>query len=115
VVNDLQVIQNAISMQLLDLIQQTLLMLMLLWLLISIHTKLALLCLLAAPVLLFPIVRFGKGMRKTSHRIQERTAYLASLVSEVGRGHRVVKAFGMEGFEHARFHEASRRHLRTNL
>ena len=115
VVNDLQVVQNAISMQLLDLIQQPLFLLMLLWFLLSIHLKLALLCLIAAPVLIFPIVRFGKGMRRTSHRIQERVADLASLVAETVRGHRVVKAFGMEPFEHARFREASRRHLRSNL
>ena len=31
------------------------------------------------------------------------------------RGHRVVKAFGMESFEEARFREATRRHLRANL
>jgi subfamily B ATP-binding cassette protein MsbA len=115
VVNDLQVIQNAISTQLLDLIQQPLFLLMLLWFLLSIHLKLALLCLIAAPVLIFPIVRFGKGMRRTSHRIQERVADLANLVAETVRGHRVVKAFGMEPFEHARFREASRRHLRSNL
>jgi len=115
VVSDLQVIQNAISTQLLDLFQQPLVLLVLLWFLLSIHLHLALLCLVAAPVLLFPIVRFGKGMRRTSHRIQERMADLASLVAEVVRGHRVVKAFGMEGFENRRFHEASRRHLKTNL
>jgi subfamily B ATP-binding cassette protein MsbA len=42
-------------------------------------------------------------------------ADLASLVAEVVRGHRVVKAFGMEAFEYRRFQEGSRRHLRTNL
>jgi subfamily B ATP-binding cassette protein MsbA len=115
VVADLQVIQNAISTQLLDLFQQPLTLLVLLWFLLSIHVHLALLCLVAAPVLLFPIVRFGKGMRRTSHRIQERMADLATLVAEVVRGHRVVKAFGMEEFEYRRFHEASRRHLKTNL
>ena len=115
VVADLQVIQSAISNQLLDLFQQPLVLVVLLWFLLSIHLKLALICLVAAPVLLFPIIRFGRGMRKTSHRIQERLADLASLVAEVVRGHRVVKAFGMEGFELRRFQEASRRHLRTNL
>ena len=59
--------------------------------------------------------RFGKGMRRTSRRIQERMADLASLVAEVVRGHRVVKAFGMEPFEYRRFQEASRKHLKTNL
>jgi subfamily B ATP-binding cassette protein MsbA len=115
VVADLQVIQSAISNQLLDLFQQPLVLVVLLWFLLSIHLKLALICLVAAPVLLFPIIRFGRGMRRTSHRIQERMADLASLVAEVVRGHRVVKAFGMEGFELRRFQEASRRHLRTNL
>jgi subfamily B ATP-binding cassette protein MsbA len=54
-------------------------------------------------------------MRKTSHRTQERTADLANLVSESARGHRVVKAFGMEEFEERRFREATKRHLRANL
>ena len=44
-------------------------------------------------------MRFGKGMRRTSHRSQERMADLASLMTEGVRGHRVVKAFGMEEFE----------------
>ncbi len=115
VVADLQLIQNAISGQLLDLFQQPLVLLVLLWFLLSIHLSLALVCVVAAPVLLYPIIRFGKGMRRTSHRIQERMADLASLVAEVVRGHRVVKAFGMEEFENRRFAEASRRHLRSNL
>ena len=54
-------------------------------------------------------------MRRTSHRSQERMADLASLMAEGIRGHRVVKAFGMEEFEHERFREATRRHLRVNL
>jgi subfamily B ATP-binding cassette protein MsbA len=115
VVNDVGVLQGAMSTQLLDLLQQPLALLLLLWLLLSIHFELALICLVALPVLLVPIVRFGKSMRKTSHRSQEHMADLASLVAEGVRGHRVVKAFGMEDFEHARFRQASRRHLRANL
>ena len=107
--------QSAVSNQLLDLVQQPLVLAVLLWFLFSIHFQLALLCLIAAPLLLFPIVRFGRGMRRTSHRSQERMADLASLVAEVVRGHRVVKAFGMEAFELRRFQEATRRHLRANL
>jgi subfamily B ATP-binding cassette protein MsbA len=42
-------------------------------------------------------------------------ADLASLMAEGIRGHRVVKAFGMEEFEHGRFKLATRRHLRVNL
>jgi ATP-binding cassette, subfamily B, bacterial MsbA len=115
VINDVALMQNAVSNRLLDLFQQSITLLLLLGLLLSTHFKLALISLIAAPVLLFPIVRFGKGMRRTSHRSQERMADLASLMAEGIRGHRVVKAFGMEDFELSRFRQATRRHLRVNL
>jgi subfamily B ATP-binding cassette protein MsbA len=115
VVNDVAMMQNAIAMRLLDLFQQSVTLVVLLALLLSTHFKLALLCLIAAPVMLYPIVRFGQSMRRTSHRSQERMADLANLVAEGVRGHRVVKAFNMEAFEERRFRQATRRHLRVNL
>ena len=115
VVHDVGVLQAAISTRLVDLVQQSLTLVGLLALLFSIDFRLALFCLVAAPAVLVPIVRFAKGMRRTSHRAQERTADLANLVSEVSRGNRVVKAFGMEELEMVRFREATRRHLAANL
>jgi subfamily B ATP-binding cassette protein MsbA len=115
VINDVSLMQNAVSNRLLDLFQQSVTLLFLLALLLSTHFRLALLSLIAAPVMLYPIVRFGKGMRRTSHRSQERMSDLASLMAEGIRGHRVVKAFGMEEFEVSRFQQATRRHLKVNL
>ncbi|MCB1009867.1 MAG: ABC transporter ATP-binding protein, partial [Acidobacteria bacterium] len=115
VVHDVGVLQGAISTRLVDIVQQSVTLILLLVLLFSVHFRLAVFCLVAAPAVLYPIVRFSKGMRRTSHRAQERTADLANLVSESARGHRVVKAFGMEGFERDRFRAATARHLRANL
>ena len=115
VVNDVQLMQSAVSNRLLDLVQQSITLVFLVAMLLSTHLQLALFSLVAAPVLIVPIVRFGKGMRRTSHRSQERMADLASLMAEAVRGHRVVKAFGMEDFEHGRFKEATGRHLKVNL
>jgi subfamily B ATP-binding cassette protein MsbA len=115
VINDVALMQNAVANRLLDLFQQSFTLVALLALLLSTHFRLALISLVAAPLLVVPIVRFGKGMRRTSHRSQERMADLASLMAEGVRGHRVVKAFGMEEFEYGRFREATRRHLRVNL
>ena len=115
VINDVALMQNAVSNRLLDLFQQSITLVFLLALLISTHFRLAVIALVVAPVLVYPIVRFGKGMRRTSHRSQERMADLASLMTEGVRSHRVVKAFGMEEFELGRFLEATRRHLRVNL
>ena len=99
VINDVAMMQNAVSNRLLDLFQQSITLVFLLVLLLSTHFQLAVIALVVAPVLIYPIVRFGKGMRRTSHRSQERMADLASLMTEGVRGHRVVKAFGMEEFE----------------
>ena len=115
VVSDVGVMQNAVSSRMLDLFQQGLLLLVLLALLLSTNARLALICLVLGSVILFMIVRFGEGMRRSSHRSQERMADLAGLVNEGVRGHRVVKAFGMEDFEYRRFSEATQRHLKVNL
>jgi len=115
IVNDIGMMQSAVSYRVVDLVQQTLTLLFLLALLLSTHLQLALTCLILTPIFVFPIVRFGSGMRRTSHRSQERMADLANLVGEGVRGHRVVKAFGMEEFEFKRFQQATRRHFRVNL
>ncbi|MEO8503697.1 MAG: ABC transporter ATP-binding protein [Acidobacteriota bacterium] len=115
VVNDVSMMQNAVSTGLLDLFQQSTMILALAAMLFSTNLRLALLCLVAAPLLLFPIIRFGHSLRRTGRRSQQRLAEVSTLVTEAVRGHRVVKAFGMEPFEGLRFREATRRHLRVSL
>jgi subfamily B ATP-binding cassette protein MsbA len=115
IVADVTVMQNAVTSRLLDLFQQTPTLIVLVIVLLNINFKLALICLVVTPVFLYPIFRFGKGMWQTSHRSQERMADLTQLLAEATRGHRVVKAFGMEGFEHKRFAEATNRHLLVKL
>ncbi len=113
--NDISVLQNAVTNRLLDLFQQSLTLVLLVWFLLSTHFRMALVCLVLVPAVIYPVVRFGRGMRKTSHRSQERLADISNLVAEAVRGHRVVKAFGMEGFEMERFRQATRRHLKVKL
>jgi subfamily B ATP-binding cassette protein MsbA len=115
VANDVSQMQNAVSTGLMDLVQQGVTLVALVAMLVSSNARLSFFLLVAAPLLVYPIVRFGKGMRRTGHRSQERLADLSSLVAEAVRGHRVVKAFGMEGFENARFRAATARHLKVNL
>lgn len=113
--NDISVMQNAVTNRLLDLFQQSLTLVLMIWFLLSIHLKLGLVCLLILPAIGYPFARFGKGMRRTSSRSQERLADLSSLVAEAVRGQRVVKAFGMERFELQRFNQAAQKHLKVKL
>jgi subfamily B ATP-binding cassette protein MsbA len=115
VVSDVTVMQNAVTSRLLDFFQEAPTLVALVLFLLTIDLRLAFIILVAAPLFLVPIVRFGKGMLKTSHRSQERMADLAQLMGEATRGHRIVKAFGMEGFEHERFKAATARHLRVRM
>ena len=64
--------------------------------------------------MIYPIVRFGRGLRHTTHRSQSGWP-TSQPVAEAVRGHRVVKAFGMEEFENRRFAEVTRSHLRVTL
>jgi len=115
IVSDITVLQTAISNRMVDLFQQSVTLLALLAMLFSTDPALAAICLVGAPAVVYPIVRFGRGLRRTTHRSQERMADLANLVSESVRGHRVVKAFGMEEFENRRFARATRSHLKVTL
>lgn len=115
VISDVNMIQFAVANNLMDFLMQGITLVFLLALLLSTNLKLALICLIGAPMLLYPIVRFGKSMRKSSHRTQERLAEVTDLLTEGIRGHRVVKAFGMEEFEEARFRVATFKHLRMRL
>jgi subfamily B ATP-binding cassette protein MsbA len=114
-VGDIAQMQSAVSNRLLDLFQCSFLIAVQLAMLFRLNARLAAICLIAMPLVLYPIVRFGRSMRKASLKGQERLADLTNLVAEGVRGHRVVKAFGAEGHEAARFSEATRRHLRVNL
>jgi subfamily B ATP-binding cassette protein MsbA len=115
VVGDVAQMQAAVSNRLLDLLQFSMVLVSLLAFLFSIHAGLATYTLIGMPLILYPIFRFGRSMRKASVRGQERLGDLAHLVAEGVRGQRVVKAFGAEAYEGRRFAEATRRHLRVNL
>jgi len=115
VIGDVGLIQMAISTRLFDLVQQSVTLVLLTVLLLSTHPQLALTCLIITPVVVYALARFGGSMRRASHRGQERMADVTSLLSEGIRGHRMVKAFGMEEFERTRFREATYRHLRVTL
>ena len=115
IVSDADAIQAAVSTRMGDLFQESItLMGLIIYVFIS-NPELAFISLVAAPVLVFPVVHFGVRLRGTTHRSQERMADMTTLLEETIRGVRIVKAFTMENFEILRFREATRRHLGWNL
>jgi len=64
---------------------------------------LALITMLVFPAVIYPIARFGRKMRHATLDGQAAMGDLTSLLEETVGGIRVVKAFGMEGYEQGRF------------
>ncbi|HVE72443.1 MAG TPA: ABC transporter transmembrane domain-containing protein [Thermoanaerobaculia bacterium] len=115
VVSDADAIQAAVSTRMGDLLQESVTLAGLIGYLFYINPFLAVVSLFGAPLIVVPVVQFGKRLRRTTHRSQERMAEIATLLEETIRGVRIVKAFTMEPFEIGRFREATRKHLRWTL
>lgn len=76
---------------------------------------LALIAVVVFPIVVYPIARFGRKMRRASRDGQVSMGALSSLVEETVGGMRVVKAFGMEDYERARFRRLTEEFFRHQM
>jgi ATP-binding cassette, subfamily B, bacterial MsbA len=115
IVSDADAIQAAISTRLGDLLEESMTLLgLMIWVFAS-NFQLAVICFIGAPTIVWPIAYFGRRLRHTTHRSQERMADMATVLEETLRGVRIVKSFTMEKFEIDRFRAATRKHLASSL
>jgi ATP-binding cassette, subfamily B, bacterial MsbA len=115
VTSDVTQIQQAVSETVGDLLREGLALVGYMILLFYYDARLALLCLTSAPVIVYPLVRLGQKVRRSTKRSQEHLETLSHVATEAFAGHRIVKAFGMEGREASRFARASDALYRTNM
>jgi ATP-binding cassette, subfamily B, bacterial MsbA len=115
ITNDVQQIQVAVSETVGDLLREGLAVVGFAVLMFYYDAGLALVVVTGAPIVVYPLVRLGQRVRRTSRRVQEELAYLSHITVEAFTGHRIVKAFGAEAHEASRFRRASERLYRTNL
>jgi len=115
ITNDVAQVQQAVSETIGDLLRETLAVVGYAFLLFYYDARLALLCMTGAPVVLYPLVRLGQRVRRTTRRSQEDLERLSHLTAEAFTGHRIVKAFRGEAYEARRFGDASQHLYRTNM
>ena len=113
--NDVGQVQRAVAETVGDLARETVTLVGLAALLVYYDAGLALLCLTGAPLAIYPLVRLGRQLRTVTRWSQERLEYLSHVAGEAFSGHRIVKAFGAEAREAAKFERASSALYRTNL
>ncbi len=66
---------------------------------------LALIALVGFPIGFYPVIRFGRRVRKLSKTGQDQFGGLTSVLQETIVGHKVVQSFSMQPFETQRFNE----------
>ena len=67
------------------------------------------------PIVLLPVRKLGKRIRRSTESSQSHLGELSQILQETLSGNRVVKAFGMERFEVAKFRERARQLLHENM
>ena len=115
ITNDVGRIQHAVAQTLGDLLRESVTLLVYAGILLYLDTGLALVCMTGAPLVVYPLARLGRRVRRTTRRGQEELEHLSHITAEAFAGHRIVKAFAGEPYERQRFDRASGRLYRTNM
>ena len=104
-VTDTQQLQNMVSNVITDLIRQPIMLVMVLSYILITEWRLALFSVIFFPTCVIPISIIGKRVRRISREGQKRMADLTSVMKEALDGVTVVKSYGQEAREEARFAE----------
>jgi ATP-binding cassette, subfamily B, bacterial MsbA len=115
VTNDVNQVQQAVAETLGDVFREGLSVIGYAAMMFYFEWRLALVSIVGAPVIVYPLVRLGQRVRRSTRRSQEHLEHLSHVTAEAFSGHRIVKAFGAEAHEAKRFSDASQSLYRTNL
>ncbi len=115
VINDVNLMANAVSGVLKDVFQHGLTFLAMLGVSFYQNWKLAALSIVVVPLSVVTMVRMGERLRALATRGQERIGDMASLLQEALAGIRMVKAFGREDEEARRFSGSNKAFLQTTM
>ena len=115
ITNDVAQIQQAVSETLGDLARESLALVGFAVLLFYYDPRLAMVCFTGAPLVVYPLVRLGQRVRRTTRRSQEALEQITHVSAEAFTGHRIVKAFGAEARERSKFELASHHLYRTSM
>lgn len=115
ITNDVSQVQQAVSETAGDLARESLALVGYAALMFYLDARLAIVCLTGAPLIVYPLIRLGQRVRRTTRRSQEAHEQLSYISAEAFAGHRIVKAFGTEEHEAAKFSRAGHDLFRINM
>src|SRR6201995_770456 len=114
-INDVERTRIALSEHLADMFREGFTLILFRSVVVGLNWRMALGSIVLLPLVVAPISKFGRKIRRSAENSQSRLGELQQIIQETVTGNRVVKAFGMEAFEIAKFKETARRLLRENM
>ncbi len=115
VIADIEQMRNAFSDWFAEFFRQIFALIAFIAVLLVINWRMAFGAAILIPLVVWPVSKFGRKIRRSSEKSRSRLADLSQILQETIAGNRVVKAFGMEGFEIRKFREAARNLLHENM
>ena len=114
-INDVERTRIALSEHLADMFREGFTLIVFITVVVCLNWRMALGSIVLLPLVVAPISKFGRKIRRSAENSQSRLGELQQIIQETVTGNRVVKAFGMEAFEIAKFKDTARRLLRENM
>jgi ATP-binding cassette, subfamily B, bacterial MsbA len=115
VIADIEQMRSAFSDYLADFFRQIFSLVIFVAVLLVIDWRMAIGSAVLVPLVVWPVAKLTRRIRRSTETSRTRLADLSQILQETISGNRVVKAFGMEGFEISKFREAARNLLRENM
>jgi len=103
IISDVTLIQGAVSNILVGILKDTCQVLFLIGVIFYQDWRMASIAMISLPLVVYPIVNFGRRHRSLSRSNQQTTAQISNILYETITGNRIVKAFCTEKYEVGRF------------
>ena len=115
ITNDINRVQYFVSNMLPELIRETLTVIALVGYVIYLDASLSFYAFIVMPLIIYPLIRIAKRLKKLSHRSQEKNADVVTRLTEVFNNNEVIKANATETYEMKRFAKENWHFFKINM
>ncbi|WP_310440465.1 ABC transporter ATP-binding protein [Sulfuricurvum sp.] len=115
ITNDIARIQYFVSTMMPELVRESLTVVALIGYVIYLNATLAFWALFVMPLIIFPLIKITRRLKRLSHRSQEKNADLMTRLSEVFNNSEIIKANATEAYEVTRFKNENEQFFKLNM
>jgi subfamily B ATP-binding cassette protein MsbA len=115
ITNDIARIQYFVSTMMPELVRESLTVVALIGYVVYLNATLAFWALFVMPIIIFPLIKITRRLKRLSHRSQEKNADLMTRLTEVFNNSEIIKANATENYEVTRFKDENEHFFKLNM